>query len=422
MSASGCFANPPGAPSTTSTGTTGTTTGPQGCAVDGGAPAVAPGGYYTNGAQVCTAAGQPHVFQGVDRPSLEWSSMGENISSDDFSAMAGWHANVVRIALNQDFWLSTAALNDGNYSYQIDQAIFFAESAGLDVILDLHWSDRGDSTVTTLGGTNDTAGSSTQQQMADANSVVFWSQVADKYKGDGHVFFELYNEPNGISWDVWLNGGTVAGFTAVGMQKLYDTVRATGAQNLVIAGGTSWAFDLSGVAGHRINGYNILYATHPYKSNDSQGQWPGSFGYLAQQNIAPVIITEFGDNRSKICTGDWDQALTAYAATLQISWTAWAWYPGDPCQFPALISDWSHTETVQGTAIHDALASNPVPVTWLEAGAPDASDDGAAGDATTDGTALDDGGDAGAPDATADDASLGDASFADLDASDASAD
>ena len=31
------------------------------------------------------------------------------------------------------------------------------------------------------------------------------------------------------------------------MQQLYDTVRATGAQNLVIIGGLNWAYDLSGV-------------------------------------------------------------------------------------------------------------------------------------------------------------------------------
>jgi hypothetical protein len=37
----------------------------------------APGGYYTNGATVCTAAGAPHLFHGVDRPSMEWGSSGE---------------------------------------------------------------------------------------------------------------------------------------------------------------------------------------------------------------------------------------------------------------------------------------------------------------------------------------------------------
>ena len=42
--------------------------------------------------------------------------------------------------------------------------------AGMDVILDLHWSDRGD-----LG--NQGPG---QQRMADQNSITFWTQVAGK--------------------------------------------------------------------------------------------------------------------------------------------------------------------------------------------------------------------------------------------------
>ena len=79
------------------------------------------------------------------------------------------------------------------------------------------------------------------------------------------MMFELYNEPHDVSWSVWKSGGaTGEGLQAVGMQQLYDTVRATGAQNLVIIGGLDWAYDLSGVPANRIDGYNIVYATHPY--------------------------------------------------------------------------------------------------------------------------------------------------------------
>jgi aryl-phospho-beta-D-glucosidase BglC (GH1 family) len=427
LALAGCFADPqptvaaaPPAPNTPGQ------PGPQGCAVSSGTPSFAPGGYYTNGAQVCTSKGERHVFHGVDRPSLEWGSGGDNITPDDFQTMASWHANVVRIALNQDFWLSDAYLYDSNYAATVAQAVTWAEEAGLDVILDLHWSDQGNINVMQAGGTlpndptkyvsNDTAGYSLQQPMADANSLKFWSQVATTFAGDGHVLFELYNEPNNISWGVWLNGGATRGFTAVGMQALYDAVRATGAQNLVIVGGTNWAFDLSGVAANRINGYNIMYASHPYRSNDTQAQWAGAFGYLAAQNIAPVIITEFGDNRPKVCTGDWDQALIDYAAadTLQISWTAWAWYPGDPCTFPALITDWGGDTTAAGQVVKDALAKDPAPTPWIQppvedAGTADASHDGGAvGDATTDGAA--------------EDAAASDASDAGVDAGDASSD
>lgn len=309
---------------------------------------------------MCTADGTPHLFHGVDRPSMEWGP-GENIAASDFEMMGqDWHANIVRVALNQDFWLSGAALYNSNYQHTVDQVVHYAEAAGMDVILDLHWSDRGDLSVTTLNGQNQN-GTSNQQQMADVNSKQFWTEVATKYQNDGHVLFELYNEPNSISWGVWLNGGMASGYQMVGMQELYDTVRATGANNLVIAGGLSWSFDLSGVGGAPINGYNIMYATHPYKPQDAETRWASSFEYLATRDIAPVIATEFGDTTST-CTGDWDSQLIAACDQYKMNWTAWAWYPasggGRPdCSFPALISDWDATPTVQGTAVKKALAA-----------------------------------------------------------------
>lgn len=364
----------------------------RGCNTDD-APKVAPGGYYTNGASVCGADGTPHLFHGVARPSLEWSASGDHIGLDDFRKMAEWHANVVRIALNQDFWLSGAALYDPSYEDRTDGAVHDAEAAGLDVILDLHWSDRGNLTVDKLDGQNQ-VGSSNQQQMADQNSKQFWSEVAAKYKDDGRVLFELYNEPNKIAWDVWLDGGTVEEYTAVGMQALYDAVRATGADNLVVAGGLNWAFDLSAVRTSPIDGYNVVYASHPYnKSDDAPSVWETSFGYLASQDVAPVLLTEFGDP-TKNCTGAWDSNLITYADARHISWTAWAWYPSG-CSFPALISDWGYTTTVQGDVVRAALLAYP----YVPAGRASSGSDGGATRAKDGGAGADagDGAASGAP-------------------------
>jgi len=357
----GCDA---GSSSATDDGADATPHALKGCSVDPSVSSkIAPGGYYTNGATVCTANGSPHLFHGVDRPSLEWDPKGEakggqGIPRSDFDAMAAWHANVVRIALNQDFWLSGAALYVPAYQATVDQAVKDAEAAGLDVILDLHWSDRGDLSVSVAGQGQGKAGHADQQQMADVNSKQFWLEVASKYKNDGHVLFELYNEPHDVSWSAWLNGGTVGGYQVVGMQQLYDTVRNdAGADNIVIAGGVSWAFDLSGASSNRIRGYNIMYATHPYYPQDAEVLWDGKFGYLAAHDIAPVIATEFGDT-STDCTGDWDSKLAQYADARQISWTAWAWWTAG-CSFPALILDWDYTPTEQGAAIKSALLSYP---------------------------------------------------------------
>jgi endoglucanase len=301
-------------------------------------------GYHVVGNQVLDKSGKAHYFHGVARPSLEWSTGGENISVVDFNNIASWHANVVRLALSQDSWLfGSGATPAKTYQQTVGQAVEWAKKAGLDVILDLHWSDTGDQTVTAA-----------QQRMADPNSVEFWKSVATYYKDDGRVLFELYNEPHDITWDVWLSGGDTGGWTAAGMQQLYDAVRATGAMNIVIVGGLDWAYDLSGVATHRIQGQNIMYATHPY----SQGNWKpvtsfdAKWGYLTATD--PVIVTEFGDNNGD-CASDYTASVIAYADRVGASWTGWAWYPGG-CKFPALITDWSGAPTAMGQVVKDALA------------------------------------------------------------------
>ncbi len=342
-----------------SSDSTGPTTS-NGCATTG-TKHVAPGGYYVNGNTICTGTtGQPHQFHGVDRPSLEWSAQGQNLAASDFQLMAGWKANVVRIALNQDFWLSDSPQYASGYASTVDQAVQWAEQAGMDVILDLHWSDAG-----VLGScvSSTRADHTCQQVMADTNSIIFWSQVAATYKNDGRVLFELYNEPHDIPWNVWKSGGmTSGGWVAAGMQQLYDAVRGANADNLVVIGGLSYAYDLSQVPMYRISGYNILYASHPYGGSPERGPttFDSNFGNLSRTD--PVILTEFGDgfecDNGQTYTPAINQYVSAvinYADQHLINWTAWAWFNGG-CSFPSLISDWQGTPTPPGMLVQTALA------------------------------------------------------------------
>jgi hypothetical protein len=303
---------------------------------------MAPGGYYVDGPNILTADGKLHRFHGLSRPSLEWSTAGEHLSQSDYALMKAWNANVVRVPLNQDFWLPGAHHADG-YEHVVDQNVQWIEGLGMDVILDLHWSDRGDAN-----------GQPGQQRMADQNSIAFWKAVAAKYKGDGRVIFELYNEPHDVTWDVWRNGGPSGdGFTVAGMQQLYDAVRSAGADNLVVVGGLRFAFDLSQVGQTPVSGYNITYATHPYDQADKQPvSWNPSWGYLTAK--APVIVTEFGS--FKTCSAQYYSDLITYADAHNASWIGWAWYPKD-CAFPSLIADWAGTPTAAGSAIKAALSS-----------------------------------------------------------------
>jgi aryl-phospho-beta-D-glucosidase BglC (GH1 family) len=110
-------------------------------------------------------------------------------------------------------------LTDVSYAAFVDQQVQWAEQYHMDIILDLHWSDQGNYSVGAACLKNS---GNCQQDMADAHSVVFWQQVAAKYKNDPQVIFELYNEPKiggyappASARDTWLNGGqsSVSPFT-----------------------------------------------------------------------------------------------------------------------------------------------------------------------------------------------------------------
>jgi len=143
------------------------------------------------------------------------------------------------------------------------------------------------------------------------------------------------------------------------MQSLYDTVRATGAHNLVIIGGLDWAYDLSRVPANRVDGYNIVYASHPYNNAAERSArfWDLYWGFLTDTD--PVIITEFGDT-SPACPTAYSADVIAYADAHGAGWTAWGWFP-EGCTFPSLIEDWDGTPSPSGTGVRATLLSHDDP-------------------------------------------------------------
>jgi len=315
----------------------------------------APNGYVVVGDQILDSAGAAVRLRGVDLPTLIWNPLSPEILEADVSLMKSWGANVVRIGLNQGLWL------DGNaecaaacYQARVGEVVGWARGAGLDTILDLHWA---------------TANRAVEPQfmaMPDADSVKFWQDVAARYAYDGHVFFELYNEPHDVDWATWKNGGTVTDlydpdtsdtdyartmpitYQAVGMQSLYDAVRSAGAHNVVIVGGLDWTFDLSGIPSYGldwVDGHNVAYATHLYPFYGKTSEyWEQAFGFL--RGRVPIVITEFGplSDGQPTCKPEYVNEVLDYAEANALHWTAWAWFatgtPDDTaswCGFPAMF-------------------------------------------------------------------------------------
>jgi hypothetical protein len=260
--------------------------------------------------------------------------------------MKSWGAKAVRMTLSQDSWLNGAARYDPNYESIVDAQVQAIRSRGMDVILCLSISDKGD-----LGNQN--PGS---VQMPDQNSITFWKQVAAKYKGDGGVIFQTYRIPYDVDWNVWRNGGqvTTAGFKAVGMQAIYDAIRGEGADNLIIANSRFWAFQVIGLSGNEISGYNVAYGIEALSyDNYPPDKWQNSWGFAAK--TYPLIVFTFTTSG---CDANYAKQFLDYADPLQVSWIAATWDVYATCDdshFPNLIKDWQGGPTALGQVVKDAL-------------------------------------------------------------------
>ncbi len=337
------------------------------------------------GNQLLNSRNEPVVLRGVNIPDLEWSGSGQRrILQSVHTAIRDWRVNVIRLPVVEDFWFGKAPeQGDGGASYRalVSQAVDACATRGCYVIVDLHWWDCGQ------WGTN-----ISEHYMPDLNSAEFWRSCAAHFKNHPAVLFDLYNEPHGVSWSVWLHGGEVTEkanpqqltpttkYQAAGMQTLLDAVRSTGARNVVVAGGLDWAYDLSGVlAGMELrdpSGNGVVYANHTYIwKGDTPEQWCAKMEKAAAR--FPLIVSEFGGSggpnrkltqpisRVNLNNDDW------LLHTLQIlqdnnwSWVAWCFHPKAG---PPLLSDWNYTPTPDfGLFVKQALAGELPPYTPPEA-------------------------------------------------------
>ena len=224
------------------------------------------------GNQVLNSKNEPVLLRGVNAACLEWTSDGEgHILETVRVAIDDWNSNIVRLPLSQDRWFGKAPeQNDMGVAYRalVKDIVDLCSSKGCYIMLDLHWSD-----------VNEWGQNIGQHSMPDRNSLVFWRDFAPVYANHPAVLFDLYNEPHDVTWDVWLNGGMITDrpnsrgqvakkYEAVGMQEMLDTVRSTGAKNVIVAGGLEWAYDFNGIlAGRQLKdptGNGVIYANHAY--------------------------------------------------------------------------------------------------------------------------------------------------------------
>ncbi len=331
---------------------------------------------HVAGNQLRDAANTPVVLRGVNIISLEWRPDGDNVLQAVDIALHDWHANLLRLPVNQDFWFghdqawTGGESGDGGAAYRelVDQVINVARANNAYVLLDLHWSDMGN-----WGSSNG------QHFLPDDNSTVFWQDAAPRYANDPAVLFDPYNEPHFASdqpsdadFALWRDGGWVnetgeffGWYHSPGMQGLIDTIRATGANNIVTPEGLNWGSNLTGV----LTGYalsdpagNLMYQSHLYPNKLADDGVASSVEAVARDY--PIYVGEWGSGG----TPGWDNPgaaqsnrdMLAYLDSHpNFSWTAWALTPDLGGEYN-LLTDWNGAATSSdyGALVKDSLAAH----------------------------------------------------------------
>lgn len=260
-----------------------------------------------------------------------------------------WHSNVVTF---QVAWTNlfpdqnNLATPDPAYLQAMDTAVTWANQAHMNVIFNLQ------------------SEASTNEIMATTPSIKFWQIVATRYKDNQRVFFDLFNEPRDFyDWNLWQSGGTLNGVSYVGMQQLVDTVRATGAQNLILVQGqgAGESFDYVNFQSHLLSGANIVYAIHPYLSTTqhlTRQNWEQWWGLSVTNLNVPFVVGEWNETPGSGCVNNASATVPVflnYVQQLNIGLIAWALTPGSLIRStgdPTDAWDWSKpTQFNQGTQV-----------------------------------------------------------------------
>ena len=344
-------------------------------------PAPTPGaglsGLHVQGNKLVNASGQTVVLHAINRAGSEYMCVGGGgggggvfdgpFDQASVTAMKSWRVNAVRMGLNEDCWLGINGAPQGysaaTYQTAIKNYVNLLNSNGIYVILELHWSAPGTQLATG------------QQPMPDLDHTpTFWSQVANAFKANTAVIFEPYNEPypdggaanTTAGWTCWRDGGTCSGisFQVAGMQTLVNSIRATGATNVVALGGLRWSNYLTQWLAYKPGDAtgNLVAAWHTYDFNTCNTVSCYDTTVAPVAAVVPVIATEIGTNS---CSATFLNTLMSWLDGKGIGYLAWQWQgpPGSwystACSEITLISDFTGTPTTYGLIYKQHLAILP---------------------------------------------------------------
>jgi aryl-phospho-beta-D-glucosidase BglC (GH1 family) len=186
-----------------------------------------------------------------------------------------------------------------------------------------------------------------------------WEMLALRYRDNPTVVgFDLHNEPHGpATWGT----GDLSTDWRLAAQRAGNRILAVNPNLLILVEGVGdgywWGGNLSRAGTHpvvlNVPG-RVVYSPHDYPQSVYAQDWfevasyPGNlptlwdthWGYLVKDQIAPVLLGEFGTELQTVSDQLWLDTLAEYVQTNGVSFTYWCFNPNSGDTGGVLKDDW----------------------------------------------------------------------------------
>lgn len=344
----------------------------------------------TQGAQIVDKAGKPVVLKGINWFGIETETHAPHgLWARDYKDMLGQIKGLgytfIRLPFSLESLRSTE-LSGIDYSIGanaeligksplevMDAVIQEAERHDLLIMLDFH--QLNDQVIPELWY---------DDEYSETDWIEAWRFLAQRYRHQPNIFSaDLKNEPHGrASWGT----GELETDWRLAAERAGNAVLAENPDWLIVVQGVEnnvpdqkleihWqGGNLEGAGRYPIRltvGNKLVYSPHEYGPgvfnqpwfsdatfpDNLRDRWEIGFHYLATEEIAPVLIGEFGGRRTdqRSAEGIWQRELVRFIDAEDLSFAYWSWNPNSADTGGILRDDWQRVNALKQALLSKIL-------------------------------------------------------------------
>jgi endoglucanase len=275
----------------------------------------------------------------------------------------------------------------------LDKVVQYAGEKGMRILLDRHRPSAAGQTPLWYTST-----------VSEASMIADWKMLAQHYSGNPVVIgADLFNEPHSEGTDPDATGacwgcGDPARDWQMAAERIGNAIHDVNPSWLVVVEGVSclsggnanvwdsvpddvlacdwWGGNLAGAREHPVQldvANKLVYSAHDYGISVYDHQdwfdttthpefpanlpaiWDHFWGYLVKEDIAPVLVGEFGSTLRDPRDVQWLTTLVDYLDDNGISFTYWSWNPNSGDTGGIVGDDWSTVNTQKQSILSPAL-------------------------------------------------------------------